>query len=78
MVTERLPLLTASPDYQRGFEAGLLWGELRRRQAGRIEVAVRAVDDEQYHLMAARAGYRLDWRRRPGQDEVLEAVFTLA
>ena len=74
----RLPLLTASPDYQRGFEAGLLWGELRRRHAGRIEVQVAAEEDEQMHVMAARAGYRLDWRRPPGQDEILEAVFTLA
>ena len=74
----RLPLLSPSPEYQRGCVAGLLWGELRRRQAGRVEVAVQAADDEQYHLMASRAGYRLDWRRRPGQDEVLEAIFTLA
>ncbi|MEK7112212.1 MAG: hypothetical protein AAB875_02690, partial [Patescibacteria group bacterium] len=74
----RRPRLTASPYYPRGVEAGLLGGEPRRRQAGRIEVQVAAEEDEQMHVMAARSGYRLDWRRPPGQDEILEAVFTLA
>lgn len=74
----RLPILTGSEDFLRGFEAGLIWAELNRGTAARIEADLRADNDEQYHVMALRAGYRLEWRRPAERPGVFEAVFTRA